>query len=230
MIKPVWRKSLWIFATFALDIAAALLSVRFEVPVPFIFLIVLTTTLFVIIFRILYKIETLSAPSAEILTDPETALNTALQMQKHAKKYIGAVWSLAPLDEHLKNYFQDVMGTAFTIRLIDSTYVKISDVLSHIELCWENIKKKTYEIYFVKNTGFEVLIVDHKEAAIFLYSTPAFGCSFIRHSDLGFITAVDGMLQGFKKEATPFPSQSFDSQFDKESIEEWLKTTIYKKA
>lgn len=192
------------------------------------FVAVICSLTFVLVINIL--LNQLSAqPSLvpKIFTEEKQALLEASTIQRSANQSIDAMWTILPYDENLKSYFNETMSKQkFTRRLIDLKNIPSSDILDHLHTYWSLLKDVHYQVFFTQGIDYEVLIVDHKEAALFHYPGQGFGCFFLRHDERKFVTVLEGMFNTLVNASTPLPIHDFKSEFDETKVEQWLQCQI----
>ena len=82
-----------------------------------------------------------------------------------------------------------------------------------------------YQIYFVHNTAYEVLVVDNnKDAAIFHYPGPGHGCLFMRQTDPQFVTVCTGIMEGLMHEDMKLDPERFNGVFETAAVTRWVQS------
>jgi hypothetical protein len=130
------------------------------------------------------------------------------------------MWTLFPYDDALKDYFRKTLAqNVYTRRLIDTAHAARADIADHLWESRESIASGNYRVYLVNNVSFEVLIVDHGEAAVFHYPRRGFSCLFARHQERQFVTVVHGIFEQLCEQSTPLPDTAVAT---KASLDAWL--------
>lgn len=225
------RDSRFWWILIAVDTTVGLVSsLAFKATPPIIFLTIITATGVALLGELLYRqLTTIGSPTPELLTSMEEALERASKMQKPARDKIYAMWTIVPYMEHLKGYFGNTLSkNIYTERLIDIKNVPIADILDHIEASWDPLSKKLYEIYFVQDVDYEVLVVDSREAALFHYPGRGTSCVFLKHSERKFVTVMVEMFERLRGDANSirFPTSNFGVQFNRATVERWLNDKL----
>lgn len=218
-----------VLASLIVGFIAAFRQFDFQIGI----LLVLGTAILVqvisIFICVIYKLlvpTTIITP--EILTEETDALSKALKMQRDANRSVLAMWTLMSYSVELQGYFKKTMSRdVYTQRIIDLKNIPLCDILSHMEEYWSQMKEN-YVIYFSYNVDYEVLIVDHKEAGIFLFPGRSFGCFFLKHSERHFVTTMEGMFNRLKESSILFPIKEFEVKFDESKVKEWLQSQLEK--
>jgi hypothetical protein len=159
----------------------------------------------------------------EVLFEPEQALARARELQKNARSRVDAMWTLLPYDDSLKTYFAETLasGRPYTSRVIAARTVSRADLLQHIDSCWDRLANETYEIHLVHDCNYEALVVDKKTAGLYIYSDRGFQSCFLSSSTEDFVDAVQGLIQGLRREDWRVPIRKGDAK-DLAKIGEWL--------
>lgn len=172
------------------------------------------------------KIDLITRAYPEVLTDVTLALDRARAMQTDAELAIYAMWTVVQYDESLKEYFEKTLSSGiYTRRLIDIKTISSNDILDHLEKYWTLIWEGTYEVYFVDRISYEVIVVDHKDAAIFHYPARGFGCLLIKHGSPAFVTCVEGEFEILRENSTRLPAKELGRNFNRTEVEKWLEKT-----
>lgn len=161
----------------------------------------------------------------EMLFEPEQALAKARDLQRNAHTRVDAMWTLLPYETSLKEYFDQTLepGRPYTSRIVAARNVSRDDLLDHIDSCWDRLADETYEIHLVQDCNYEALVVDKKTAGLYIYSHHGFQSCFLSSSTEDFVDAVQGLIQGLRRDDWRIPVRKGDKK-DLAKVGEWLDT------
>lgn len=136
--------------------------------------------------------------------EPERALVYARDLQSQARQSVSAMWTQTPYDDDLKDYFADTLGkNVHTIRVVDTSTVSLTDLIDHIRRTWDYLSAGSYEIYLVREVGFEAMLVDHDSCALFIYPKVNMECCYISSRDKNFIWVTHNLFQRMQSDRLP---------------------------
>lgn len=158
----------------------------------------------------------------EIVYELDDALRRAKKLQESATTSVLAMWALLPYDKELQTYFADTLDKCpFTRRVIATHNVAREHLLDHIRESWGHLSQQRYEIYLVRHTNYEAMVIDHKRGGLFFNSERGFGSGYISVNTEQFGHMVEGLIDGLMAHGERL-SVDRGAEFNVDTVTAWL--------